>query len=510
MSYAAHQEAVAQALHQLITDPQPLDPQRHRDGPRLPRPSPQGPARTPDLPRRQQPEARDRLQRDRHLPDPPSGAPPRPRAGRPSTSTRAPGRTLASSSALRTPPPRNEPGSRWRTVARGLLLGTAELTRADHQPWTHQPAAGWHLVGDTASTLEALLVLDDRLTAAGHLPHDPDADRRHDPMAQRLVVTQAARLASWYGTDPTADLATSSIRHELGVGGHPPVTLVRQAGDFARGATQPGRPAPRTSRAPAARLRPAPRPAGRTRPGHRPDPPRHRLRQRRRPTRTSPRSPSSSAPGSPPGGPCTSPPPGSPKSRSGAPHSCSPNSPRWSSRCAPPPPDRLTAADLRDLNRATHELTVTLGRALRHEALETHNIVALDSEHLGLPRPEPMTSTGWAFTAACQRLADEPATARPRAPGRRATPARAAATHAGGDRDRQATAAAGHAALLHQRADAARPPPRPQPTSQPVTARATTPGRVPTQHLRPAHPHTPRAIALSTPVPGVARTGGQR
>ncbi|MGN6131590.1 MAG: hypothetical protein ACTHOK_14715, partial [Nocardioidaceae bacterium] len=39
--------------------------------------------------------------------------------------------------------------------------------------------------------------------------------------------------AHWFGTDPTADLATSSIRHELGVGGHPPVTLVRRAGDFA-------------------------------------------------------------------------------------------------------------------------------------------------------------------------------------------------------------------------------------------------------------------------------------
>ena len=31
---------------------------------------------------------------------------------------------------------------RWRCVARNLLLGTAELTRADHQPWVVQRRGG--------------------------------------------------------------------------------------------------------------------------------------------------------------------------------------------------------------------------------------------------------------------------------------------------------------------------------------------------------------------------------
>ena len=293
-------------------------------------------------------------------------------------------------------------------MARGLLLGTAELTRADHQPWTHQPAAGWHLVGDTASTLEALLVLDDRLTAAGHLPHDPDPDRRRDPMAQRLVVTQAARLAHWFGTDPAADLATSSIRHELGVGGHPPVTLVRQAGDFAA--------AQRTLAALLQGQAELLRPGSDQRPG---------LLAARALATGQIRLATAFATAA------------DRANEHALAEQFRTRIPAWRTlhvsttrlaevqkRRSPlllaqqsemvialrsPTADRLTAADLRDLNRATHELTVTLGRALRHEALETHNIVALDSEHIGLPRPEPMTSTGWAFTAACQRLADEPA-----------------------------------------------------------------------------------------------------
>jgi hypothetical protein len=69
---------------------------------------------------------------------------------------------------------------------------------------------------------------------------------------------------------------------------------------------------------------------------------------------------------------------------------------------------RLSDLELHDLNAATHELTVTVGRTLRREALQAHNIVALDTEAIALPKAQPMTSTEWAFTSACQRLADAP------------------------------------------------------------------------------------------------------
>ena len=51
-----------------------------------------------------------------------------------------------------------------------------------------------------------------------------------------------------------------------------------------------------------------------------------------------------------------------------------------------PFPTRLSDRELHDLNHATHELTVTLGRTLRHEALDTRNIVALDTKDVGLPK----------------------------------------------------------------------------------------------------------------------------
>ena len=307
----------------------------------------------------------------------------------------------------------------WRQAARGLLLGTAELTRADQQPWTHQPAAGWHLVGDAATTLEALLVLDDRLTTAGQLrPTTPDhgRGRRRDRLAQRLITTQAVRLAAWYGTDPTPDLATSGVRHDLGVGGHPPVVLVRGPGDFARAQRsltallhghadllRPGshqRSGLLAARAlSTGQIRLAQAFAGWADHAAQPDLaeqfrsriPAFRelhtsttrlaeVEKRRSPLLLAQQSEMVIALRSPTTGTA-----------------------------------RLTAEELRDLDRATHELTVTFGRTLRHEAIGSHNIVALDAETLGLPTAQPMTSTGWAFTAACQHLADQPPTTRRRA-----------------------------------------------------------------------------------------------
>src|SRR4051794_1786181 len=57
----------------------------------------------------------------------------------------------------------------WRIVARELFLGTAELQRADLQPWLSQGPAGWYVLGDVADTVCALLALDAKIERAGVL-----------------------------------------------------------------------------------------------------------------------------------------------------------------------------------------------------------------------------------------------------------------------------------------------------------------------------------------------------
>jgi len=293
---------------------------------------------------------------------------------------------------------------RWRAVARNLLLGTAELARADRQPWTHRSAAGWYLIGDTAATIEALLVLDDTLTTDGTLPEGAD----HVRMTHRLVVSHSAKLAQWFGTEDTADLATSGVRHDLGVGGGPPVTIVRDAADYAvaqrtltallhgqaslirPGADQrPGLTAARALAVGQIRLAemfaqwaddaayPALANQFRSRiPAwrglHVSTVRLAEIEKRRSPLLLAQQT-------------------------------------EMVIRLRSPFPRRLSNMDLHDLNAATQELTVTLGRTLREEALRARNILALDSEDIGPPEARPMIGIEWAFTAACQRLADDPA-----------------------------------------------------------------------------------------------------
>jgi hypothetical protein len=292
---------------------------------------------------------------------------------------------------------------RWRCLARNLLLGTAELTRADHQPWLSAPEAGWHLAGDAASTIEALLVLDNTLAAAGHL--DPGHERTR--LTHRLVAEHVTRLAGWFGNDHGPDSATTGVRHDLGVGGSPPVTLVRHAADYATAqrtltallhghATliRPGTdqlPGLAAARALATgQIRLAQAFAGWAE--HTGDPGlAEQFRSRIPDWRSLHVSTTRLAEVE--------------KRRS--PLLLAQQSEMVirlrSTRAA-----RLSVHQLHDLNAATHELAVTVGRTLRHEALATRNIVALDTDHLGPPRAQPMTGTEWAFTAACQRLADRP------------------------------------------------------------------------------------------------------
>jgi hypothetical protein len=227
-------------------------------------------------------------------------------------------------------------------------------------------------------------------------------------MTQRIVAAQAAKLAHWFGTEHIADLATSGVRHDLGVGGGPPVTIVRDAADYAR--------AQRTLTALLQGQASLIRPGTDQRPGltaaRALATGQIRLAQRFAHWADDVADPALAD-----------------KFRSRMPawrdlHVSTTRLAEIEQRRSPlllaqqsemvirlrsPFPSRPSSEDLRDLNAATHELTVTLGRTLRDQALRARNIVALDSEQIGLPKAQPMTGTEWAFTAACQRLTEDPA-----------------------------------------------------------------------------------------------------
>ena len=293
---------------------------------------------------------------------------------------------------------------RWRCVARDLFLGTAELTRADHQPWTYRSEAGWFLVADTASTLESLLVLDHALTEHGGLPTAPERAL----LTHRLVAGNVAKMARWFGTDNVADLAEAGARHQVGVGGAPPITMVRRLKDYSaaqRTLTALLNGAGTTSR-PGSDQRPGIKAARALATGQ------IRLAQTFAHWAES----------------VVSDPALAEQFRSRIPalralHVSTSRLAEVEPRRSPlllaqqsemvmqlraATTGRVSRDELHDLNRATHEFTVTLGRVLRREATHTHNIVALDSTGMGLPKPQHMTRTGWAFTAACQQLADQP------------------------------------------------------------------------------------------------------
>jgi len=120
----------------------------------------------------------------------------------------------------------------WREAALELLSATHALDAAGDKPWLRDHGAGWYVIRDIAVALEAVLVLDARLAEVGLLTehHHPET-----PMSlehQRLIASQAARVATWYATSDAADTATprppgppSNVLH--------PVTLVSAPEDIA-------------------------------------------------------------------------------------------------------------------------------------------------------------------------------------------------------------------------------------------------------------------------------------
>src|SRR3954452_12775902 len=143
----------------------------------------------------------------------------------------------------------------WHQMAKHLALGNVELRGAPADTWGRKDQT-WYLGGDLAVTVEALVVLDERLGAAGLLPRLS----RDAYLHQRIAAGDVARVALWFGTDPSLDLAFQSPAAALGAGGGPRIQLVRRPEDY-----------PRAQRALASFIRPRksfdPAPAETERPG---------------------------------------------------------------------------------------------------------------------------------------------------------------------------------------------------------------------------------------------------
>jgi hypothetical protein len=295
----------------------------------------------------------------------------------------------------------------WRCVARELMLANHELTAATGQPWTHKPEAGWYVLADTATAIEALTVLDHRLGHAGLLPGTP-SDR---VLARRLIAGDVPRMAGWYGTDDSADLATQSVNSTLGLGGGPRVYIVRRVEDFAG-----------AQRALAGFLRPHLGDVGPSSADDRAGLLAARalaVGQIRLAEAFSRRADAYGDEGSVL----------AEEFRARIPayrnlHRSTLRLVEVEARRSPLilaqqsemviqlrslRPERLTRAGLANLNEATHEVTVTLGKALRREGIHRKNILTLESHSMGLPQPRPITNSQHVFQAACTRLARDPA-----------------------------------------------------------------------------------------------------
>ncbi|MBO0728259.1 MAG: hypothetical protein J2P57_03300 [Acidimicrobiaceae bacterium] len=115
----------------------------------------------------------------------------------------------------------------WRTVAKHLTLGNADLA-ASVIGLPEQRPASWYLLGDISLTLEGLVVLDDSLANQGLLPRDSDAY-----VLARLAAGGVTRVATWRGTDSRLDFALAPTTETSFADDGPRVRLVRRPEDFA-------------------------------------------------------------------------------------------------------------------------------------------------------------------------------------------------------------------------------------------------------------------------------------
>lgn len=130
----------------------------------------------------------------------------------------------------------------WRGAAVELTAGTHSLSTATTQPWLEDPGAAWHLLGDTARALEAVVVLDVALGRTGVLADDErlsaasQSRRDWSRAEQRMVTSQVARAAGWYASSTGPDLATPTSTSRSVVRG--PWEPMRELNDVAGGQRQ--------------------------------------------------------------------------------------------------------------------------------------------------------------------------------------------------------------------------------------------------------------------------------
>jgi hypothetical protein len=290
----------------------------------------------------------------------------------------------------------------WRLAARNLFLATSELQRSAQQPWLTRAEVAWPLIADAAEVIEAVSLLDARLSTT---PSHPVPKR--DLLTHLLVASDVSRIARIMRSDSSADVATSGWGAFTSDDG-PPITLVRTASDWAT-----------AQRRLAGFVRPHPDPEGRVAVRDQPglkvarvlatgqtmlnhafarwaqqageralaDSFRSRvdLYQRLHASMT--------------------------RIVDLVPHRSPLPTLQQSemvTQLRTRPEERLSLAQLGDLNEATYELTRELGKALRREAMARGRLQTLGATTDWLPIPRAITTTRHPFYVACKALADAP------------------------------------------------------------------------------------------------------
>jgi hypothetical protein len=120
----------------------------------------------------------------------------------------------------------------WQTSAIEMLSASHALSAAEEQPWLTDPGAGWWVLRDIAVALEAIVVLDGRLTEVGLLAGLHDSPDELTLSEKRTVLSQAARLATWNAVSASPEDATPRLTPRRTTVAHP-VAMVSAPTDLA-------------------------------------------------------------------------------------------------------------------------------------------------------------------------------------------------------------------------------------------------------------------------------------
>ena len=121
----------------------------------------------------------------------------------------------------------------WRAAAIELLSASHALSAAEDQPWRTDPGAGWWVMRDVAVSLEAVLVLDSRLEEVGLLAEHQRPEFSMGLDEKRMVLSQAARVATWHATSASPEDASPRLRQVGRSTVVEPVSLVSTPSDLA-------------------------------------------------------------------------------------------------------------------------------------------------------------------------------------------------------------------------------------------------------------------------------------